>query len=321
MKFALVGDVHLADKAPSLRTETYAQDILAKLQHIVDTAKAEGCAAIVQNGDMFHIKSPVRTSHQLVQSTAEVLTSAGLPVIIVPGNHDVSNDRMESLRKQPLGTLAKATGIELLMGPHKEFPLFGIPYLHDWGLLLPRHMDRYRKWADANRADSDDFWPLLVTHAPIFPPGEDPPYEYISGEDWATMMENGDCSYGHIHDPHGAYKPAPGFNVTLSNFGAISRGSLHEATLKRKPAFAIWDGTPGGFTRHEIPHRPVEAVFRMEEKEDVDEKQERAAKFLDAVGSTTLERLSLEQVAHRAHEAQIRPATRQLVLKLLEDAQ
>jgi DNA repair exonuclease SbcCD nuclease subunit len=47
---------------------------------------------------VFHIKTPTRNSHALVQRTGEVLTSAGLPVLIVPGNHDLSNDRLDSLK-------------------------------------------------------------------------------------------------------------------------------------------------------------------------------------------------------------------------------
>lgn len=321
MIFVTVGDIHIADRPPSLRTETYADDILAKVEYIVAYAKKIGADAILLLGDVFHLKSPVRTSHGLVKRLANALTAAGIPVIIVPGNHDVSNDRMESLARQPLGMLAEVEGIELLMGPHETFPIYGIPYLNDWHGLLPHYMNKYTKWADEKRVEDEGFWPLLITHAPIFPVGEDPPYEYVGSDDWVELQQNGDCAYGHIHDPHGVYRPSDSWNVTMCNYGAISRGSLHEATLKREPAFGTWDGTPGGFERHLIPVRPVEAVFRLAEKEDIDEKQERAGAFLEAVGSTSLERLSLEEVAAKAEQANLRPATKGLVLKLLEDAQ
>ena len=239
MRALAIGDIHLADRPPSIRTETYTQDILDKIEHATQIAVEQKCEAIVCAGDVFHIKSASRNSHALVQRTGEVLRKAGLPVLIVPGNHDLQQDRLDSLRKQPLGTLAKMQGIDLLIGPHPEFPLFGLPYLHDWQALLVPWMKKYRAWADEQKGEDFDFWPLMVTHAPIFPPGEEPPYEFISADQWAGLMEGkGDVYSGHIHDPHGAYRVG---GVWFCNMGAISRGSLHEKTLKRVPRVSIWD--------------------------------------------------------------------------------
>lgn len=314
----LIGDIHLADRPPSIRTDTYTEDILAKLDEAVLAADMRDCQAIVLAGDVFHIKTPTRNSHSLVQKTADVLRKANIPVWIVPGNHDLSNDRLDSLQRQPLGSLAKMDGINLLMGPHPDLPLFGLPYLHDWQNELPRWMSKYRDWAGKGKSEDFEFYPLMVTHAPIFPPGQNPPYEYIGGDDWAAMMQNGDCYYGHIHDPHGVYTPAPEYAVTMCNNGAISRGSLHEATLKREPKVTIWDGTTGGFTEVPISFRPAEAVFRLHEKEDVDEKVSRVGEFLENVGNTTLDGLSLEEVAAQAKTKGLNPRTLNLIEKLLE---
>lgn len=320
----LIGDIHLADRPPSIRTETYTDDILDKLRAAVRIAADQHCDVIVSAGDVFHIKTPTRNSHSLVQRTGEVLTSAGLPVLIVPGNHDLSNDRLDSLKKQPLGTLAKMEGIDLLTGPSEVFPIFGLPYLADWGGDLLRWMSVYDKWADRHKAADFDFWPLMVTHAPIFPDGEEPPYEFISASDWAGLMNGkGDCYYGHIHDPHGDYTPHPGSSIRMCNNGAISRGSLHEATLKREPAVTVWDSTGSGagrFTRHPLPFRPAEAVFRLSDKEDLDERESRVGAFLESVGRTTLDGLSIEEVHAQARTRGLKPRTLALIEDLLEGA-
>lgn len=322
MKALLIGDVHLSDQPPSLRTDTYTDDILAKIEQAVRIAAAHHCEAIIQAGDVFHIKAPARNSHSLVQRTHEALTSQGIPVLIVPGNHDLSNDRMESLQKQPLGTLAKMPGVDLLVGPHDRFPFFGLPYLHDWS-LFPEWVRRYRTWADEQKAQDFEFMPLLVTHAPLFPEGDEPPYDYISAPDWARQMEKGDCYYGHIHDPHGAYVPVKELPVAMCNNGAISRGSLHEKTLKREPAVTIWDSEKSGTARFErvaLEVRPVEAVFKMSEKEDIDTKTERVEAFLESVGQTSLPVLSLEEVAHQAKERGLSDQTLSLIEDLLREA-
>lgn len=321
MRFLVLGDWHLSDKAPSLRTDTWADDLLDKGAQAVQIAQEYQCNGIVSAGDVFHIKAPSRTSHALVQRTGKVLTAAGIPVLIVPGNHDLSNDRLDSLKKQPLGTLAKMEGIELLIGPHNEFPLFGLPYLHDWRGMLPDWMRRFREWGDERKGEDFDFLPLMVTHAPIFPDHENPPYEYIKASVWAGMAQHGDCYYGHIHDPHGAYTPDPALPVVMCNNGALSRGSLHKETLKREPAVTVWDSEAKGearFIRVPLQVRPVDAVFRMNEKDDIDEKTNRVEAFLENIGSTTLDAFSIEEVAHQAEVRGLRPETRALVSEILE---
>lgn len=299
-RLLLVNDVHLADRAPSLRTEDYADQILEKLQWAVNYGAERGCEAVVQAGDIFHIKRPDRTSHKLVQRTGDVLRSAGLPVYIVPGNHDLSHDRLETIPSQPIGTLAKMTGIELLIGPHPTLPLYGLPYQADWD-KLPALLEEFRLWADERHLKDLSWIPLLVTHAPVFPPGQEPPYDFITAEDWANLMMVGDCLYGHIHDSHGIYRTkVPG--VTFCNMGALSRGSLHEATLKRKPTIAVWDSEVVGerFSLVEVPHKPAEEVFRLDIKEAQEDRQSRVSEFLEEVGQVKLENLTVEEVVAHA---------------------
>lgn len=311
MKAVIVGDVHLADHAPSIRRETYLEEILAKLDFAVQHANSIGADAFVQAGDLIHIKAPSRTSHALVQKTIDVLQQAKMPVLIVPGNHDMSNDRIESLGKQPLGTIGKAPGIDLLMGGHPELPVFGVPYLWDFPTLLPGWMKKWHEW----RGSWTDC--LLVTHAPIFPPGESPIYDFISSEDWAQLQKVGSCYYGHIHDPHGAYDVG---GVTFCNQGALSRGSLHEATLKRKPAITVWTSDTGEFVRAEVPHKPASEVFRLKEKEDVDARQGRVTEFLDGVEQTVLETLTVEEVVHHAEQMGLRDRTLHEIRDCIEHA-
>ena len=54
-KFLVIGDVHLTDpkNAPSVRSEKYTEQILAKLQWLVSQAKEKGCEGVVQLGDLF----------------------------------------------------------------------------------------------------------------------------------------------------------------------------------------------------------------------------------------------------------------------------
>lgn len=317
MKALIIGDIHLSDRPPSIRMDSYADEILEKLALAVQVAVDQGVDLIISAGDVFHIKSPSRTSHALVQRTAEALTRPGLPVRIVPGNHDMQHDRVDSLVKQPLGTLAKMTGIELLLGPDTEFPIFGLPYLWDWKADLPTWMRMWHEYPLLHRHNR-----LMVTHAPIFPPGESAIYEYISATDWAEQQEMGYCYYGHIHDLHGQYTvhTSSGGMVEFCNQGALSRGSLHEATLKRKPAVTLYDDSAVNvFTRIEIPHKPAEEVFKLAEKLVEDTSAQRLDDFLQSVSQTTLSGLTLEEVIAHAEKMNLKPLTLSVIREVVED--
>ncbi len=121
MKALLVGDVHLNDRAPSMRTDTYTEDILDKLRFTVVTAKSIlDLDAVIWSGDIFHTKQPHRTSHWLVQQVLNLGQEYPCPWLIVPGNHDMQHDRIDSLGSQPLGTLFQAGSAMPLIGSHPK---------------------------------------------------------------------------------------------------------------------------------------------------------------------------------------------------------
>ncbi len=309
MKALLVGDVHLNDRAPSMRTDTYTEDILDKLRFTVVTAKSIlDLDAVIWSGDIFHTKQPHRTSHWLVQQVLNLGQEYPCPWLIVPGNHDMQHDRLDSLSSQPLGTLFQAGSAMPLIGSHPTLPVFGIPFLQDWK-DLPLHLASFRE-------DSDR---LVVTHAPIMPPGVSVPYEFIDANEWADLQGNsGSCYYGHIHDTHGSYEAN---NVVFCNQGALSRGSLHETDLRRKPGITFYDSEEvhqKKFRRIEVPHRPIDQVMKLAEHADGEAQVERLDEFLTNIGKTTLDSLSIETVLAHLKSLDLSPQTKQIVIESLE---
>lgn len=319
MKLMLATDTHLSDRPPSVRTESYAEDILQKLRFMAIQAAENECEAIVLAGDVFHIKAPSRTSHRLVQLTHEALTSSGLPVLIVPGNHDMSHDRLDSLDSQPLGSLARMEGIELLLGWHEKWNLFGLPWVASPAELSSWMM----KWKDKDRIQCH--WNLMVTHASIFPAGVSQPYDFIPSTEWAEMMHMGACFFGHIHDSYGVWHEMADGPVVFCNHGALSRGSLHESTLKRVPAITLYDDDEHAFPetifrRIDVPHGPASEVFRLVEVEERKEAKGRLDEFLAEVGSSQLTVSGAEEVLQAVEQMELEPQTRKAVVECVEDA-
>ena len=301
VKIMVLGDIHLSDRPPSVRKDTYTQEILDKVDFCVQKAASTKCSAVLALGDVFHVKVPSRTTHKLVQRTHEVLSSVGVPVLIVPGNHDVMHDQIESLDSQPLGALGRMEGIELLTFSDPKTvhaPIYGLPYLSDWE-TLPQHVEKFVEWA-GNRHPSE--WKILATHAPIFPLGQAPPYDYIAALDLASMVSdvpNVIVAYGHIHDQHKTYRVA---DVVFANYGALSRGSLHKETLARQPQAYIFDTTTGEISPFDIPVLPASEVFNLTEVQIVADAKDRMTTFLDDVGNIAVGVTSVESVADHVSE-------------------
>jgi DNA repair exonuclease SbcCD nuclease subunit len=289
MRVLCVGDVHVADHPPSIRTDGYKDQILKKLWQTVEIAKDEKVDAVIWVGDAFHAKAPSRTSHQLVQAIMGICYAYPVPVFIVPGNHDLSYDRIQSLTQQPLGVVYRSGAATMGVGPmyfagDGEAQVFGVPWFPDWADKLPGFLETSMESK------------LIIAHAPIMPPGVSAPFDYIAAEDFADLIPwpGIPVFYGHIHENHGIY--TVGTHV-FCNFGAISRGSLHEESVRRKPAVAVFDSTAAPpFTRIELDHLPVEQVFKLAVKEAEDFHTEKLTEFLESVGMTELEGLSIEAV-------------------------
>lgn len=301
-----IPDVHLSDKPPSNCTPAYNDQIFEMLGEIAHLSYQWDAAVFA--GDIFHSKIPHRTSHRTVQRMIEIIKMFSCPVFLVPGNHDLANNRLESIYEtQPFGTLLHA-GAELLNGWASDgLPLYGIPWQQDWN----NPGDVFTEWVtegDARHGSLADC--LLVTHAPIYPPGKENPWECIPASEFACAMRHGSCFYGHIHDYHGVYtadglETVEDYSVLFCNHGALSRGSLHEEDLTRIPAVTVWSvGTsvesPLGYRKFERVELktapPASEVFRLTEAAARVDYQTRMEDFLVAVGGSTVARTSVESV-------------------------
>lgn len=310
MKMLIIGDQHLADRPPSSRKDTYRQDILDKLIWIIEYANSMKVDLILNLGDVFHIKRSDRNSHFLVQEVARIFGASEAPVLIVPGNHDLAAGyRLESIASQPLGTLALHPNINLLMGPSDQFPIYGIPFVEPTVENLEYWTKKY--WDDGGPTE----YPFIGTHQAIFPAAEEPVYEYVTAENWAHSFQNKYTAYGHIHSRMkiGAFYKIGG--TIFCNNGAISRGSLHEETIKRKLAVTMFDDAKEDpFTSVPIPYKPAEEVFNLEAVEILKNTQNTVDAFLNSLGSSELHYLTVEGILDDARKTALLP--KQAVVEL-----
>src|SRR5512139_4161491 len=113
----VVGDIHISDRPPSSCTASYLDDIFDMLRYVAQLERDLDADAVVWARDIFHYKQPSRTSHRTILRTIDVVRQYR-NLLLVVGNHDILNDRVESVREtQPFGVLLEA-GANLLDGWH-----------------------------------------------------------------------------------------------------------------------------------------------------------------------------------------------------------
>jgi len=320
MRLLIVGDVHLADRPPSMRTENYTDEVFAKLAECNALAAEHGVDAVVQAGDLFHIKAPSRNSHRMVHRfITDVMEPAPVPWWVVPGNHDMTHDRLSSLPNQPLGVLFEA-GLNRLMGECEigDGVVYGVPYLQEWAELP-------EVWGTAWREGPAG---LCVAHASIFPNDDRPLFEHFSADEWEEDMGVPDAFpgahvyFGHIHDRYGTFTSSSG-KTLFCNQGALTRGSLAEHDVKREVAVTLYDD------QQDIPFeaiplksvKPASEVFRMAQHEAEQNRAVRLDEFLSQVNETELGQVSVESVlAEVAANTAIGEDTRREIRECLEEA-
>lgn len=314
----LLGDVHLSDRPPSSCTDSYADDLFELLDEVRVGCSMKGAAACIIAGDLFHSKVPHRTSHRMVQGLIRLLKAFECPVYVVVGNHDIQNDRLDSVSvTQPLGVVFESGAARELSGWDENLGcgVYGVPWQQEWSqAALEEALAGYV-------GERGPYPGLVVSHAPIYPPGQEPTYEGAEctpASWWAEAMgHRGSLFYGHIHEPHGVYEVD---GVSFCNNGALSRGSLDEYNLNRPVVATVWDIGTGEFEPVELHAKPAEQVFRLREKAKVVSSGQRLDGFLAALGTTTLATMSVEAVIADITSRPIDREVRDAAVELVEES-
>lgn len=107
MKILHITDSHGTVKAPESRTDIYYLSFLKKMYELKYVIQQEDIKLIIHTGDLFH--SP-RVSDKFTGQLAEIIKSYGIPMYVVPGNHDIDGYTINTLDQTKLGLLYK-TGV------------------------------------------------------------------------------------------------------------------------------------------------------------------------------------------------------------------
>jgi DNA repair exonuclease SbcCD nuclease subunit len=285
----------MSDVSPSSRTDDWTATVLDKLRQVGQVATKVGAQAVLDGGDFFHIKSPSRNSHDLVRRVAELhRTAYPCPVYANVGNHDCVYGDYSFIDQQPLGVLF-ATGVfRRLYDEHEvvfttededadpvKVRVVGVPY-HGTSY----DMERFR----SIRKGDEDFL-VCVAHVLASPKGG----TMFEGEDIIKYSELLDFDpdlflFGHWHKDQGVTEVG---GKTIVNIGSLTRGSLSQDEMDRKPACAVLTfekGKPVQVNVVRLKVKPAAEVFDVEGRQ----RAETRSLTMDSFVQSVQERLVLD---------------------------
>jgi DNA repair protein SbcD/Mre11 len=274
-------DVHLSDRAPSSRTDDWADTVFDKLGQVRDLAREVNAAAILDGGDFFHIKSPTRNSHALVHRTAEHHADYPCPVYCTPGNHDSVYGDYSFLPQQPLGVLFSTGVYKRLYDEHEAV------FTHEGVTVrvvgIPYHGTTYDMERFTSIVKGDEDVLICVAHVLASHRGG----TMFEGEDivkYADLVDTAPDVYmfGHWHKNQGVEEIG---GKQFVNIGSLTRGSLSQDNLDRVPAAAVLRCTSDGVKVEVVPLnvRPAEDVFDVEGRERQVKRQVEMDSFVTAI--------------------------------------
>jgi DNA repair protein SbcD/Mre11 len=276
LAFLFRTDTHLSDNSPVSWKADYTEEIWSSLSQVGELAKRYEVNAVLDGGDYFHVKAPSKNSHHLVQKTALIHQAYPCPILMVTGNHDMRYNNLETLERQPLGTLYASRVFEQLdervfEDGNLRVRVVGVPY--NPNLTLTELMGIQKKKGDTHLIA------VIHTLAALKPPSSigdfwnEPVFNYES-----LVSRNGPdvLMFGHWHKDQGVEVVGGKYFI---NQGALSRGSLVRENLERTPKVALieFDDSELKVQTFKLEVAPAADVFDLEKKAV----QERERKDID----------------------------------------
>lgn len=319
----VIGDVHICDHAPGKRNDDYKDRILEKLNECVEIAKTSGVTHVLFLGDIFHLKAANRVSHRLVQEMCDVLLSFEVPVIILVGNHDITDGSLDSIIRQPIGMFRFLDNVRLL---------YNQPIEIDDDILIHPLAGVSDVTLDSFKVDRINKRDIFAVHQSIVPDASLEPemiqHIVFDAAQVAEVASTDIVLYGHQHRHDGIYTVTrkDGTTATFSNLGAICRLTVGDSDVDRTPQvlrLSIEADEERTFSMEKIALKcvqPAHEAYRLEEHLEGKEHSRDIEETIKKLKATEVSAFSIESVIKDVEvRADIDKRVKNTALALLEE--
>jgi DNA repair exonuclease SbcCD nuclease subunit len=254
-KYILTNDLHLSLRNPSSRIDNYHEAIFGKLDQIYRLAVKIQASAILLAGDIFNEKTrvPISLVFEVWRWCIKV-KQAGIRILSIPGNHDLQNDRYDSLSGQALGLLYLGGAMEDV-----SFKIVDVDGVDIGGIPYPaaKVMASYDSMPPPRGHRS-----ILMSHCFALPMAGEYFGEPILAYSDMLSYPFGVYHFGHDHRDNGVHRIGDRWFV---NIGALSRGALSHENIGRDVKCAIVEFGDSGTSvlQVKLQYRPASEVFDL----------------------------------------------------------
>lgn len=237
LKFLFVEDSHAKVRGPSSRTDNYGETVLRKFAELGEVAKKERVTAIFHAGDLF---DGPRIADGFKGDLGRLIRSWGIPMYVVPGNHDLFGYSLASLDNTSLGLfikhgivypLTRATGPVKFTDGKVTISFTGQEY----------HVDLDRRDPALDYYVDEDFFTdyrVLIVHGMLLPKPFHPDQAYTLIDDVPVNTPTSPdlIICGHYH---------PGWptevrgGTTFVNIGSMLRTDAGWDNMNRMPQYGL----------------------------------------------------------------------------------
>jgi exonuclease SbcD len=315
--FITCSDIHISDLNPRARKDNFKESVFDKIDQIRVACNKLKADALLIAGDLFNFKAPTKNSHALTRELIEVFKKFKCPIYMIPGNHDLTGNNLESLDNQPLGVLFASDAVFNLT--HKviekkgvKISLVGIPFTEDLDLdtlQIPPKEDCVAQ--------------VCLLHIYAGPKAGMLFKDRLYGYEEISKLSPDVFVIGHYHVDQGIQEA---HGKQYVNLGAISRGTIAEENIQHQPKIGIIkvvkEENNVTITATPVPLnvKPAEEIFDLKKKEEEKQEATEMQRFVDHLVTSSVNTQSKRDMSAIVMSMPLIKAVQDKVLHYLQAA-
>lgn len=265
MRVLYATDFHLRARNPVNRIDNYAEEILSVFREISQVIKQKNIDCVLFGGDIFDTP---RISQELYNELASILSTYKVIPYVVPGNHDIFGQTINTLDQTMLQGLHSSGLIQIITRES------GTILLSNNEITIGLAAQEYYSGIDKDNKSSDydmetnpfTDYHILLTHGMLLDKPFHPDVHHTLIEE---VSSNADIIFGAHY--HSGWAKAYNGRTWFCHPGAVARIEATKAEKERKVSYIYIDFTKAKFSIDIIPFESpkdgYEIFAEQEEKE------------------------------------------------------
>lgn len=231
VKILVINDIHAAASPPLGCTPAYTEDIFNMLEEAREYCVQNDVDATVFTGDIFHHKRNV--ADWVKYRLMDLFKLWPGDRLAIAGNHDLGEEGLASIPRQPIGLLFRSGALEWLdKDTVKKYPSGGVVGRYEDPEYLKVQFSPVNYFDEIDddpanfsleRMDDVD-WAIKIAHGSLVKPGKKYPDGFrVVPMDTVPTDGMDLCLFGHLHHYTGIIEANDCFFASLGSLGRVAR--------------------------------------------------------------------------------------------------